>query len=172
MAAPRKYSDQQRAAMYRLYERGYEPAEITRRCAEGMASVASFEVPRRTCHAIVTAMARERAEVVPIRLDEADDREAIDRFPARVATILDDEMARLEARQRNGNPLSANDLERLHKATAVHDRLLTSIARRGRPNAPQAMEVKQQRPEPGGLIGKLVQEEIQAAPTRSSDERP
>ena len=62
MGAPRRYSDAQRAAMFALYEQGIQPAEIARRCAAGLTSVAPFQIPRRTAQEIVTGMARSRAE--------------------------------------------------------------------------------------------------------------
>ena len=46
--------------MFALHEQGCPAAEIVRRCAEGTASAAPFQVPRRTAHQIVTTMAREQ----------------------------------------------------------------------------------------------------------------
>ncbi|MGI9019208.1 MAG: hypothetical protein ACR2G3_00670 [Solirubrobacterales bacterium] len=95
MAAPRKYSDAQRAAMYSLYEQGYSVAEIVRRCEEGLASVAPFEIPRRTAQQIVTRIARERAQPVPKTVEELTEDD-LERIPKRATRILAAELERIE----------------------------------------------------------------------------
>ena len=60
MAAPRKYTTEQREAAYRLFLDGKQSAEIARMCANGEAGVPAFEIPRRTVHDIVTGMQRDR----------------------------------------------------------------------------------------------------------------
>jgi hypothetical protein len=59
MAAPRKYNDAQRAAMFALHRQGCTPAEIARQCEAGLVSVARFSIPRRTVQSIVVGMAHE-----------------------------------------------------------------------------------------------------------------
>jgi hypothetical protein len=71
ISAPRKYSNAQRAAMYRLYEAGMQPSEIVRACHEGTASVEPFEIPRRSCHDIVVRIARESRQETPQTIAEA-----------------------------------------------------------------------------------------------------
>lgn len=58
MAARRKWSDQHRAAIWRLHRRGLNATEIADRCKGGEAGVPAFDIPRRTIGDIIDAMTR------------------------------------------------------------------------------------------------------------------
>lgn len=128
MAAPRRYTDEQRAAMFRLFQAGMSPIEISRQCESGTAGVAPFKVPRRTVHEIVTAMAAEAGQSAPSTLKDASHCEALEHYPVRVNGIISAELDRQERKQRHGRPLSLDDLDRLEKATKI----IISLELRGR----------------------------------------
>ena len=73
VAAPRKYSDEEREAMYHLYVQGRQPTDIARTCAVGKAGVPAFEVPPRSVHDIVTGIARQRGQQTPAEPTELDE---------------------------------------------------------------------------------------------------
>jgi hypothetical protein len=104
MAAIRRYSDAQRAAMFALYEQGCTAPEIARRCGEGTASVAPFQIPRRTVQQIVTAIARERKAKLPEKLEEIAEGQVFKTYPERVGRLLEGELDRLERKEHKGNP--------------------------------------------------------------------
>ena len=58
MAAPRKYSDAQRAAMFALYRQGMIAAQIARKCEAGLVSIAPFSIPGEPSKGVV-AMAQK-----------------------------------------------------------------------------------------------------------------
>ena len=90
MAAPRRYSQEQREALYDLYtQQGKQPAEIARMCANGEAGVPAFEIPRRSVHAIVTRMARQRSRPVKPNPERAPE--------TRLRSLIDREIERQEA---------------------------------------------------------------------------
>jgi integrase len=60
MAAPRLYTDAQRAVIYDLHRQGLSSREIAERCAAGLASVERFKIPARSVREIVKQMADER----------------------------------------------------------------------------------------------------------------
>jgi hypothetical protein len=97
MAAARRYSDAQRAAMFRLFEAGKTPVEIAKHCDEGTAGTSPFEIPRRTVHDIVTRMAAEAEQKLAPTVLEAEGAEAVERFPGRIVAILHADIDRLEA---------------------------------------------------------------------------
>jgi hypothetical protein len=125
MGAPRRYSDEQRLAMYALYEQGCKPAEISRRCEAGLASCAPFSIARTSVRDIVAAMARERrGSEAPVTLADVEGGDAIKDFPQMAAQIVSDEGARIKAKQpRQG--LNLADLNKLAKL----DRLAAQIRR-------------------------------------------
>jgi hypothetical protein len=125
MAAPRKYTDEQRAAMYALWEQGTEAAEIARRCKAGLASVAAFEIPRRSVHAICTLIDRERD--APTTLNEAAVAVTEGRFLERVWTLLNEQLTRLEAKQ---GPLTAAELGRAEQVVQIGTGLERRLRRR------------------------------------------
>ena len=131
MPAKRKYSDAQRAEMFRLHEQGYTAGEIARQCQLGTASTASFEIPRRTVAEIVTRMERQRGGRVPRSLDDAADPEAIAATPTRVLRILHRQLDRFDEKTRQGKSLSLDDMEIMKTATAI----IRDLERRGRPPA-------------------------------------
>ena len=111
MSAPRKYSDAQRAAMFALYEQGLNAVEIAQRCADGMASVGPFQVPRRTVHEIVSKMARERGHQPPKTIDEASQLGALERYPRDALGVVHRELKRIDRKQNNGKPLNKHDCD-------------------------------------------------------------
>jgi len=118
VAAPRIYSDQQRASMFRLFEAGKTPAEIARLCEEGTAGVSPFTIPRRTCHDIVTRMAEEAERKLPTSVAEAESAEAVERFPMRIARLVDAEITRLTTTQEKSG-LSLGDYDKLERAAKL-----------------------------------------------------
>jgi hypothetical protein len=125
MAAPRKYTDQQREAMYSLWTQGIEAAEIARRCSAGLASVAAFDIPRRSVHAICVAIDKERA--APTTLNEAAVAVTEGRFPERVFTLLNEQLTRLEAKQ---GPLTTSELGRAKQVLEIGTGLERRLRRR------------------------------------------
>ncbi len=115
MAAPRKYSDEQRAAIFARAELGVTPAEIARECAAGLASCAPFQIPRRTAQQIVADMRRERGPGQPRSLADLESAEAIRGYPLRVLRIVGEDLDRIEGRA----SLTDGDLERMKKGLAV-----------------------------------------------------
>ena len=116
MAAPRKYTDAQRQAVWNLHERGLTSGQISEACAAGTASVAAFEIPRRSVSDLITRMAREAAVKPPSDPADVTTVELVSRFPERIARIFDAELERLEAKQRRGQ-LTAKDIDLMRKAT-------------------------------------------------------
>ncbi len=111
--------------MFVLHEQGCTAAEIARRCAEGTASAAPFQVPRRTAHQIVTKMAREQGHKPPKSIENASQSEALERYPRECECIAMREQKRIRRKQSNGKPLSKNDLE----ALVTGAKLLTAVRR-------------------------------------------
>jgi hypothetical protein len=102
MAAPRQYSDAQRQEMYRLYGAGLTSKEISQACAGGTGGVAPFSIPRRTVSDVVSRMAQEARVQVPATAVDVESLETVQRFPERIARILDAEIDRLSVKQRRG----------------------------------------------------------------------
>jgi hypothetical protein len=118
--------------MFRLYGAGKSPAEIAHLCDAGTAGVAAFTVPRRTCHEIVTSMAAEAEQNLPISVAEVESAESVERFPVRIAALVDAEIGRLTKKQeRNG--LTPEDFDRLRKASDLSFDLHRRLSRR-KPN--------------------------------------
>jgi hypothetical protein len=111
--------------MFALYEQGLDAAEIARRCKAGLASVAAFEIPRRSVAYIVSAMAKERG--APTTLDEAAAAVTEGRFPERVYTLLNEQLTRLEAKQ---GPLTASELGRAGQVVEIGTGLERRLRRR------------------------------------------
>jgi hypothetical protein len=105
--------------MFALYEQGCTAPEIARRCAEGTASVAPFQIPRRTVQQIVTTIARERKAKPPEKIEEISGRQVFEHYPERVGRLLVRELDRLERKEHNGNPLSLDDIERMRQGAKV-----------------------------------------------------
>lgn len=121
--------------MYRLYCAGKSPAEIAKLCAEGTAGTAPFQIPRRTVHDIVRRMADEAEQKLPTSVAEVEGAEAVDRFPVRIARIVDAEITRLERKQEKVG-LSCDDYDRLRKAAALSRDLARRLSQR-KPSEPQ-----------------------------------
>jgi hypothetical protein len=118
MPAPRRYTDAQRAEMYRLYEAGLQPTEIARRCAAGTAGTEPFAIPRRSAHSIVKQMAKETGQEAPSRLGDIEDPDAVGRFAMRALAVAEAELGRLERKQHQ-HRLTLNDNEKLQTLTRV-----------------------------------------------------
>jgi hypothetical protein len=98
--------------MFALCEQGCTAAEISRRCGEGTASVAPFQIPRRTVQQIVTTIARERKAKPPQKLEELSGSQILERYPERVGGLLERELDRLERKEQpGGNPRPTNNHE-------------------------------------------------------------
>lgn len=165
MAAPRRYSDAQRQAMFRLFEAGRSPTEVAAMCAEGTAGVEAFTIPRRTAHDIVTALAARAERDLPTTIAEAGCGEAVERYPERIARIIDLEIARLEKRQKTKG-LGVDDYTRLRAASDLSFDLHKRLAKRPvqssrRPGAAQKGGGAQAPQE--GAVERLAREEAEQA---------
>jgi hypothetical protein len=154
--------------MFRLYEAGKSPSEIASLCEEGTAGVASFTIPRRTVQEIVSKMAAEADRKLPTSVAEMESAEAVERFPVRMAAILDAEIERLATKQKRGK-LTLDDLDFLAKAATVSTTLHKRLSRgqpagaRGSRPARQAAGSQQG---PGSALEQLAQREA----VRAGDE--
>jgi hypothetical protein len=119
MAAPRKYSDAQRAAMFGLYRRGCTPAEIARRCAAGTSSVAPFEIPRRTVHSIVSAMHYEVGEPTSGISNGRSLELRLKDLTKGLLTALECEMERIERREAVGRPVDGKTAAELSRCIKI-----------------------------------------------------
>jgi hypothetical protein len=129
VGAARKYTDEQRAAMHSLWQRGHRGANIARLMSAGTPSVAGFEIPRRTVHEICTRMDLERGTVRPETLEHALDPRRMSSHPEACERILDTVLARLEAKA-NAHGLNLRELEQLGKATTIAFALERQMQRR------------------------------------------
>ena len=165
MAAPRKYSDAQRQAMYRLFEAGKSPTEIASLCEKGIAGARGFTIPRRTVQEIVTAMAAEAEREVPTTIHEAESAEAVERFPMRITRIVDAEIDRLNTKQKQRG-LTCEDYDRLEKAASLSFTLHKRLNAR-RPQTPRGRNGGRQparsQPAHEGPIEKLARRERERA---------
>ena len=113
--------------MFALYEQGIQPAEIARRCAAGLTSVAPFQIPRRTAQEIVTGMAREQGrEDLPHSIEgllEGDSAELAARYPGVVLRLINADCERLQARSAT-RPLSLDEYNRLRAGVAIHKQIV------------------------------------------------
>jgi hypothetical protein len=123
MPAHRKYTDAQRAEMFRLYELGYTGEEISEKCAVGTASVGPFNCPRRTVSHIVKEMEEERGGPLPKTLDDAEDVSLLNLLPARILRIVNRELDRFDEKTIRETKLSTEDLQKLDKLLAIADKL-------------------------------------------------
>lgn len=171
MAAPRKYGNAEREAMFRLYGAGKSPMEIAKLCAEGTAGTAPFQIPRRTVHDIVRRMADEAEQKLPTSVAEVESAEAVDRFPVRIARIVDAEITRLERKQEKVG-LSCDDYDRLRKAAALSRDLARRLSQR-KPSEPLRRRGTGKgtgtQPEPESVIAKLARE---LAEEKSGEDHP
>jgi hypothetical protein len=94
VAAPRRYSDEQREAMYRLYVRGNEPTAIARMCAAGEAGVPAFDAPARSVHSIVTSIVRAKSQPPP---DPESDPNSTEALEDRLRNVIKREVEHQEA---------------------------------------------------------------------------
>lgn len=157
MAAPRKYSNTQRAAMYALYEQGVQPGEIAKRCGEGLASVAPFEIPRKSCEAIVKAMARERGLRAVNSVEDAEAASEIEACDIRIRRLLKRELDRFESKQR-GRGLSLDDLERLERIEKIQASREKRTRTRSKSPPPRKAPEQQQR---AGFLEGLARDEAE-----------
>jgi hypothetical protein len=157
MAAPRKYSDAQRAEIWRLHEAGLTSEEISATCARGTAAVTAFEIPRRSVSEIVTRIAEQHRIEVPESAGDVDGLDTVRRFPERIARIFDVEIERLAAKQRRGQ-LTVKDLELLRKATEISGPLSKRLEGSSKRHGPSSRDTKKAQPEESA-IGRLAREE-------------
>lgn len=162
MAAPRKYSDAQRHAVYRLHEGGMKSEAIAEACERGTASTAPFRIPRRSVSAVIEAMARESGTQLPSTVGDSTSLEAVQRFPMRIAEILDAEIERLAKKQSRGK-LTAKDIDQLRKAAEVSGPLSKRLAGVGMPSAKGQRGGREPGPTPApeSAIERLAREEAQ-----------
>jgi hypothetical protein len=152
--------------MFALYEQGYTANEIARRCGEGTASVAPFQIPRRTVQQIVTTIARERRAKPPQKLEDLSGHEILERYPERVGRLLERELDRLERKEHSGKPLSLEDIERMRQGAKVvaEVRRFASSKRSAQQMGPRLAVRERSGIKSEGLIERLRREESEKAP--------
>lgn len=129
MSRARKYTDQQREAMYVLWRRGARGADISRRMAVGTAGVESFEIPRRTVHEICSRMDLERGAPRPMSFEDALDPRRVIAHPEACERILDTVLTRLEAKA-HSDGLNLRELDQLAKAATIAFEIERQMRRR------------------------------------------
>jgi hypothetical protein len=157
MAAPRRYTDAQRQAMFRLFEAGIGPTEIARLCASGEAGVGPFEIPRKSCEAIVKEMAAAANLRVPTTALEIEGAGMAERFPSRGARIIDAELKRLEAKQNGGKALSEREAERVARLVEVGSKIAKHLRAASTPPRPRASVAASQGAGTGGQDGSALE---------------
>ncbi len=131
MAAPKRYTLEQRKVMFQLYMEGLKPAAISRACSEGIGSVEPFQPPRRTVHDIVSQMEAEAESDAraPADIDELDD--FAERTTKRIEAILTIHVAQLERKLRRGRALTSEELKTLGMAQKMSHDIQKSSRRQG-----------------------------------------
>ena len=115
MAAPRRYTTEQRAAMFGLHQEGLRPAEISRACSHGVDGVEPFDIPRRTVHDIVSQMEAEAESSAIALADGGELHDFSDRMDKQIKAILETQIAFYDRKVRKGKTLSREELGRLGK---------------------------------------------------------
>lgn len=131
MPAPRKYSDAQRQALWRLHEAGLSSAQLASAAESGRTGLASFTIPTRTVRSIIGEMSSEMARSLPTTVVELDSAEAMERAPARAAQIVEAELDRLEGKQRK-RCLTDQEIDRLPRLATYSVRIAKLLQRQGR----------------------------------------
>lgn len=180
MPAPRKYTDAQRSAIFRLFEAGMSSREIATLCGDGRTGLAPFEIPARSVRDITAQMTAEAELRMPATVLDLEQADVMGRFPARAARILGGEVERLEAKQRKG-PLSDKDLDRLTRMTEQSVRVEKAL-RQGKGPKDKGNGTGQRsraRREPEPVLDRLVREQAaergaqdSLPPTRTPQEEP
>ena len=131
--------------MFALYEQGIQPAEIARRCAAGLASVAPFEIPRRTVQEIVTGMARERGQRTcrtrSRTCSTATARNWARRYPRVVLGLINADGERLKEKCAR-SALSLDEYNRLRAGMTIHKQI---VAQAGGPTPTPARKHRGER---------------------------
>jgi hypothetical protein len=130
VAAPRKFSDSQREAIFRLHEAGMTSRKIAEACAEGRSGLARFEISDRTVRDVIGKMEREAQRKLPATVLDLKHGEAMERYPARAAKILDAELNRLEKKQRKSG-LTGREVDCIPKLVASSARVERALKWRG-----------------------------------------
>jgi len=129
VAAPRKYPESLREAMFALYGQGIGPTEIARRCEEGLPGFGPLRIPRRTVADIVASIALERGKAdLPQRIDEVLDgpgEELAARYPKVVLGLINADAERLR-RKVTHEKLTLEDYNRLRAAAALYKQITAS----------------------------------------------
>lgn len=134
MAAPRRYTPQQREAMFQLRQEGMKSADIARACEQGIGSVDPFQIPRRTVHEIVTQMEAEaESSAIALAGGELHDPDCVDK---RIKAILETQIAHYDLKVRKGKTLSREELGTLSQVQALSRKIQKSSVRRTTVRAP------------------------------------
>jgi hypothetical protein len=149
MPAPRKFTDTQREAILRLSEGGMHSGEIAAACKEGRTGLEPFEISDRTVRDILAKMQEAAAVRIPATAEDLERAEAMARYPARAAGILEKERTRLEAKK----TLTDRDLDRLVKLSDASQKIARLLQRseRGRGDRPAGKRAKSSRREEGPI---------------------
>ena len=175
MPAPRKYTDTQRQAIFRLHEGGLSSSEIAEACAEGRTGLARFDISPRTVRDIIGKMEEEAHRQLPATVLDLEHGEAMERYPARAARILDQELDRLSRKQAKTG-LTEKEIEMIPRLVASSAKVEKALRDRGKQRrAPQGAgkgSVDPAREE--SALEKLAREEregdgreVHLSPTRS-----
>lgn len=134
MAAPRKYTDEQREAIFRLHEADMSSTEIAEACADGRTGLAPFEISPRTVRDIIGKMEQEAQRKLPATVLDLEHGEAMERFPARAARILDAELDRLQEKQSKSG-LTERDVDRIPRLVTSSAKVERALQERGKRRA-------------------------------------
>ena len=130
MAAPRKFTDAQREALFRLHAAGMSSREIAEAAEKGGTGLAPFTISSRTVRDIAGKMATETERRLPTPVIELESAEAMERAPARAARIVEAELTRLEDKQTRSG-LTEKEIDRLPKLATYGERIERILKRQG-----------------------------------------
>lgn len=134
MPAPRKFSDAQRQALWRLSDAGMTSAEVAKAAEEGATGLAPFTISPRTVRDILAKMSAEADRKLPATVLDLENQEKVERAPARAARIIETELDRLEAKQPKQG-LTDKEVDRLPKLAAYSVKIARLLEERRRQQA-------------------------------------
>ena len=125
MGSPSKYTETQRAEIIRLSEAGLSGSEIAEHCAAGTAACDPFQISKRTANHIVQRHRELHGTGPPRSFADAEDRDALERYPLRVIAVVQADISRLETK---ATPITSGDFDRMRKGLALVDAARKQLA--------------------------------------------
>jgi hypothetical protein len=133
VAAPPKYTDEQRAAIFTLHQMGMNSVQISAQCRLGTAGAAPFDVPERTALDIAKKMEAEHARAAASTANPNDLIAMAEGMSDRVLQILDVRLKQLERKAAGSNHLSTDDIKALAEIPKIQRAVVTSLKKLPRP---------------------------------------